>query len=60
MAVDVERHWHPLIKTINLTIILMILFVSDGNVDWAKIFSLCHQHIAIARWELFIRKLFGK
>jgi len=38
----------------------MILFVSDGNVDWAKIFSLCHQHIAIARWELFIRKLFGK
>ena len=39
----------------------MILFVSDGNVNWAKIFSLCNeQHIVIAKWELFIRRLFGK
>ena len=38
----------------------MILFVSDGNVNWAVLFLLCHQHIDIANWELFIRKLFGK
>lgn len=53
---DAEGHCHPLIKTI----ILMILFISDGNMDWPRMFTLCHEHINIGRWESFVRKLFGK